>query len=99
MEPPKQICTNCRYFVRHYRKSYSAFHPVHCGFCENRALTPKEKRSFPSIVNCSEWEPMELQLEKRRQDIVQALFEIDERLKIIFEILLDDEKIRKELND
>lgn len=99
MEPPEKICTNCRYFVQHYRKINTVFRRVFCGHCEKRTLTPKEKRSFPSILNCPVWEPIEIQLDERRQTIAQALLNIDERLKIISEILLDDEKIRKGLND
>lgn len=98
MNPPEKICTNCRYFVQHYRKSYNTFRAVHCGFCERRTLTPREKRSFPSIIDCADWEPMEIQLDERRQNIVYALHDIDERLKIISEILLDDEAMRKKLN-
>ena len=99
MEETKQICTNCRYFVQHYRKSHAVFRRVYCGACEKRKLTPKEKRKFPSIVDCPEWEPMEIQLNERRQNIAYTLHDLDERLKIISEILLDDEAIRKELND
>ena len=93
----KNTCENCRYFVQHYRKINTVFRRVYCGYCEKRTLTPKERRKFPSILNCPEWEPIVIQLDERRQNIIYALHDIDERLKIISEILLDDEKIRKDL--
>lgn len=87
----EKICRNCRYFVQHYRKAHATYMPVHCGFCENRVLTPREKRSFPSIVDCPFWEPIEVQFQLRRQDISETLQTIAGRLDIISQILLDDE--------
>ena len=46
----------------------------------------------------SRQEKMEIQLDERRQNVITVLNDMDERLKIISEFLLDDEKIRKALN-
>ena len=97
MQIPERLCTNCGHFVRHYRKLSSCYKPVYCGFCSKRDLTAKEKRRIPSITDCSEWIPMEVQLEKRREEICETLRMLADRIDTISKILLDDEEIKNNL--
>ena len=99
MNPPDKTCLNCRYFVQHYQIRRTRYVPAICGYCACRGLTSRKKSKPPIKIDCPKWEPMELQLDERRQNIIEALLDMDEKLKIISAILLDDEKIRKQLTD
>ncbi|MBD5585503.1 MAG: hypothetical protein HDQ88_10505 [Clostridia bacterium] len=49
-------CTNCKYFVQHYRKDGMYYKKVNCGHCLNFRLKMDMRKSFPFINGCEKWE-------------------------------------------
>lgn len=92
MENFKTTCEGCRYFFQHYAKCGSCLIAVKCGHCVNRVLTPKEKRSFPYLHDCPQWEPAEIAKEERKRVIEDYLSSLCKRMEEIAFILTEDRK-------
>ena len=85
-------CNTCKYFVQYYKIMGLHFRPV-TGRCINRNVT-KKKRAFNNLMeNCEFWEENPNICACRKQRIRDTVYEINDSLHEIIEILnLDKEE-------
>ncbi len=88
-----QTCQNCRYFAAHYVKLARGYFSCtgNCGHCTNENL-PFQR---PQIIakrhlECEYWEPLQIQIDERRKNIIDFLYKMAERIEEIACILKDD---------
>ena len=84
------VCRNCRYYLEHYIKSEQSLFTIdgHCINSEIRKKYPPAKFSLRETCEC--WEPMQIQIEERKQSICYVLKRMQENLEEIALILKDD---------
>lgn len=87
-------CNNCAYCVKHYANWRGKYYEVTgCRHCTNRELTTRErKQRMNDIVVCEHWQPMEIQVQKRREYIQETLKDMSDCLQDIATILKEDNK-------
>ena len=68
----KISCTNCKYFVQHYRKQITSYAKIFCGHCKNENTKLTRKKRLPIMDGCENWEREE---EKQVGDILTAIYE------------------------
>ena len=85
-------CTNCAYYVKHYANLRGKYFQVTgCLHCINTKLTKREQKArMNNLVACEYWEPMQIQVEKRRKNIEEMLKDMCNYLEQIAEILKED---------
>ena len=87
-------CRNCAYFVKHYANLHGDFYEVvGCMHCINQDLTTTERtKRMHNLVVCEYWQPMQIQVQQRREDIQETLQDMSDCLKDIATILKEDNK-------
>ncbi len=90
-------CRNCAYFVKHYANWRGRYYEVvGCQHCINRELTPRErKQRMNDLVPCEHWQPMEIQVQKRKEYIQETLLHVCNLLQEIADILQKDAESNK----
>lgn len=80
MKNDEKCCENCAFYTQHYAWSANQFVKICCGHCINRNLTAKEKRSFPFIYGCAEWQPKEKEIARQQESLKEILNYMAKRL-------------------
>lgn len=85
-------CEKCAYFVKHYGNLDGKYYSVTgCKHCINQKLTMREQnKRLDNIVACEYWEPMEIQVKKRRESIKDTFRHMRKCLDEISQILKED---------
>lgn len=88
----KQTCRNCKYYTVHFAKNNSGFYNVvGCGHCINRNLPLRESHKIIRYERfCPQWQPMKIQLAERKNNLLENINLLCERLTELILILQDD---------
>ncbi len=85
-------CRDCAYFVKHYANWRGKYYEVvGCQHCINDELTTRErKQRMNDLVVCEHWQPMEIQVQQRKENIQETLLHVCSLLQDIADILKKD---------
>lgn len=93
-----KICQECKYFVKHFANYGGYYYLITgSGHCVNLNLCLSESaKRIKSNLTCEFWEPMQIQIEERRDFFKDTLRKMAECIDEIAMILKDDEKTLSE---
>lgn len=93
MKEEKRHCGNCGQFIKHFTNYSGYYHEVSgCGHCVCQALKRSERKKRRMYgLPCEFWEPMEVQVMKRRETLKECLRNMAKRIEEIALILKNDE--------
>ncbi len=90
MKPKMSVCKNCRFYIEHFIKRGYCLFPIE-GHCINDNIRRTYSYTgFHLRETCEYWEPMQIQVERRKQTVFAVLKSMQTRLTEIALILKDD---------
>lgn len=86
-------CEHCAYCAKHYFNIGGTFRYANCMHCINTNMYAREKASrIKDKVKCEYWQPEQIQIDKRRNNIEMLLTDIAQKLQDVTQILKEDNK-------
>lgn len=83
-------CKSCKYYQAHYIFSGKRYFPIQ-GHCINEYLMrSRRKNQYQLQENCVLWEENTEVLQKRRANIKETVYKIEEQLRQLVNILEND---------
>ncbi len=87
-------CVNCAHSVQHYGNLKGKFYRMTgCVHCSNPNMKLTErKKSIDNIIKCEHWLPKQIEIQERREIIIETLCKMAEQIDGIAQILEEDNK-------
>ncbi len=84
-------CKNCKFYIKHFANYNGYYYDLLSGHCINNKLDLKESnKRIAKSAPCELWQPMEIQIAERRENIKDTLRIMAQKLDEIAQILKDD---------
>lgn len=89
-------CFECAYCARHYYNLNGTFRFANCMHCTNGNITVRARKNrTANKIKCEYWQPEEIQIEQRRNNIELYLSITAKKLQEIALILKEDNERNK----